>query len=282
MKSRKSSTSNLDDSVNQHLDAYATAAVAAQKTDSCGLHIGPCHHSPPRWPYLVGALGMFALAEPSEAKIVYTPASQRITDGSFSFDLNHERDTKIFLWQHCSGHYGVHKCLFDAGPVRGNGVEQGTGGNGWAAALKAGAEIGPTAQFNQASGVLMAMTGGVGTHHFPPGGYWFYNQTRYLGVAFQIKGKTHYGWMRFKQSSEHGATLTGYAYETIPGKAIKAGQTKGPDELTGGSKAEGPDDPGPGASLSAPVPQAPQPASLGMLALGARGVSLWRRKEEVE
>jgi hypothetical protein len=278
MKSRKSSTSNLSDSVNRHLDAYAAAAVAAQKTDRCGLHIGPCHHSPPRWPYLVGALGMLALAEPSEAKIVYTPASQRIQDGTFRFDLNHDGKADIVLWQDCGGYFN--HCDFEAWPVQGNGVEQGTGGEGWAAALKAGAEIGPSAQFNQASRVVMAVRG-PGTHP-PPDGYWFYSQTRYLGVAFQIKGKTHYGWMRIKQSSEHGGTLTGYAYETIPGKAIKAGQTKGPDELTGSSEAEGPDDPGPGASLSALVPQAPQPASLGMLALGARGVSLWRRKGEVE
>ena len=34
-----------------------------------------------------------------------------------------------------------------------------------------------------------------------PRGYWNYTQARYLGVEFQIKGKTHFGWARFKNSS---------------------------------------------------------------------------------
>ena len=88
--------------------------------------------------------------------------------------------------------------------------------------------------------------------------------------------------MRLKGSSNRGATLTGYAYETIPGKSIRAGQTKGPDDFTGEPSAATSDDPGPGASLTTPVPQTQQPASLGMLALGVRGVLLWRRKAEVE
>ena len=62
------------------------------------------------------------------------------------------------------------------------------------------------------------------------------------------------------------ATLTGYAYETIPGKAIIAGATKGPDDAE------------PTASLKAPTPA---PATLGMLALGAPGLSIWRREESM-
>jgi hypothetical protein len=36
---------------------------------------------------------------------------------------------------------------------------------------------------------------------------------------------------------------------------------------------------GPGASMTSPIPDRPQPASLGILALGAQGVPLWQRKE---
>ena len=46
-------------------------------------------------------------------------------------------------------------------------------------------------------------------------------------------GKTPFGWARVKLSVAHQsitATLTGYAYETIPGKPIIAGATKGPDD----------------------------------------------------
>jgi hypothetical protein len=65
------------------------------------------------------------------------------------------------------------------------------------------------------------------------------------------------------------ATITGYAYETIPNKAILAGQTKGTDEEN---------------SLVQPNPisrtaPARAPASLGALALGAPGLSIWRRDE---
>jgi hypothetical protein len=63
------------------------------------------------------------------------------------------------------------------------------------------------------------------------------------------------------------ATLTGYAYETIPGKLIIAGATKGPDDAE------------PAASLNTPIPI---PATLGPLAMGAPGLSIWRRKETQE
>lgn len=53
-------------------------------------------------------------------------------------------------------------------------------------------------------------------------------------------------------------TLTGYAYETIAGKPIKAGQTKEEDTAT------------------------IQPASLGHLARGASALSARRGKERLE
>jgi hypothetical protein len=98
------------------------------------------------------------------------------------------------------------------------------------------------------------------------------------------KGRIHYGWARLSVSTSFHftATLTGYAYETIPGKPIKAGQTKGQiNDVETISDSAGSDDPGAGASLTTPIPNIPQPASLGMLALGAPTVPLWRRKEAV-
>ena len=94
---------------------------------------------------------------------------------------------------------------------------------------------------------------------------------RYLGLRFEIDGRLHYGWARFNVSFPNHtlkATLTGYAYETIPGKAIVAGKTKGPEQI---SSVEYP---GP-AALAAPAPD----ATLGLLALGSPGLSIWRRKE---
>jgi len=110
-------------------------------------------------------------------------------------------------------------------------------------------------------------------------GPWVSVTQRYLGLSFRVKGRSHYGWARLNVQyhvSKGGgdyfiATLTGYAFETIAGKSIKAGQTK-----------EAADDPtnedfNPGASLTNPVPDISR--SLGMLALGLQGVPIWRRKK---
>jgi hypothetical protein len=95
---------------------------------------------------------------------------------------------------------------------------------------------------------------------------------RYLGIKFQIKGKSHYGWARLnvaESRSRFTLVLTGYAFETIPGKPIIAGQTKGPD------------DPSVEESNAMPNQPTPAPATLGALAMGAPGLSVWRRKEPV-
>ena len=74
----------------------------------------------------------------------------------------------------------------------------------------------------------------------------------------------------------NGSTiLAGYAYENIPNKPIVAGKTKGPAD---DSKEE---DVGPGAFLTAPPPANLQPATLGALAMGAPGLSIWRRNKSV-
>jgi len=69
-------------------------------------------------------------------------------------------------------------------------------------------------------------------------GQWLDTRNRYLGLQFVIKGQVHYGWARltviFPPQPSRGilATLTGYAYETIPNKPIITGKTKGPDVIT--------------------------------------------------
>jgi len=69
-------------------------------------------------------------------------------------------------------------------------------------------------------------------------------------------------------SFPYTATLTGYAYETIPNQPIITGPTKGPED--GSVEA-------PIASLTAPTPD---PATLGLLAMGSPGLSVWRREEQ--
>jgi hypothetical protein len=100
-------------------------------------------------------------------------------------------------------------------------------------------------------------------------GYWKHATNRYLGLRFLIDGKIHYGWARLNVSCSNlrvRATLTGYAYETIPNKSIITGKTKG----TNAAEAA--------ASFNT---QLPEPATLGMLALGAPRPAIWRREESL-
>jgi uncharacterized repeat protein (TIGR03803 family) len=85
------------------------------------------------------------------------------------------------------------------------------------------------------------------------------------GLKFKIKGRFHFGWARLTVTTTKNeftetrllftATLTGYAYETIPGKGIVAGKAKGPDVIT------------------------VDPASLGHLAAVASALPAWRVRQ---
>jgi hypothetical protein len=233
-------TANLSQSVQQHLNMYALAASAA-------------------------GVGMLALAQPVEARIVYTRTHHVIgADQSYKLDLNSDGSVTDFSIEETSscGDW----CGFNlaARAVAGNAV---VGNNYHASALTPGANIGPKQPF---SGLLMAhYTNGFGSHS----GQWGNVTNRYLGLRFRIEGKTHYGWARLNVSfHQFGivATLTGYAYETIPNKSIIAGKTQGPDD----SSVERPD-----ATLTMPTPQ---PATLGALTMGAPGLSIWRREESLD
>ena len=96
----------------------------------------------------------------------------------------------------------------------------------------------------------MAWAGTTGDGESNIFGSWVNVKDRYLGQKFKIHQRTHYGWARLDVEAGRNtitATLTGYAYETIPNKPIVAGKTKGKDVIT------------------------VHPASLGALATGAAG-----------
>jgi hypothetical protein len=180
---------------------------------------------------------MLALAQPSEAKIVYTKTHQVIgTNGIYGLDLNHDGIIDFLVLE--SGYATFNgtrasNSLF-CKEALGNAVEgtMSNSGRHFAAALKRGARIGPGAHFLKGGfiGETMARTWvsdlGGGTI-----GHWVDVSNRYLGLKFKIDGKIHYGWARLTVQLPGNflinATLTGYAYETLPGKSIQAGQTAG-------------------------------------------------------
>ena len=248
----RKTASNLPESIHQQLNMYAIAAGAA-------------------------GVSVLALPQSSEAKIVYTPVNVKIVQngGLFSFDLNHDGIPDFGLSNKyvatTSRAYGTLKVVQSRQANEIWGVN--SKGILCAAALPEGIRVGPKGRFQKdpATGLVMALAS-FDTYFGP----WLKVKQAYLGLKFVIKGKTHFGWARVKLSIDSisiTATLTGYAYETIPGEAIKAGQKKeAADDPTN-------DDSSSGASLIDPIPDTPQPVSLGMLALGAQGVPLWQRKE---
>lgn len=182
-------------------------------------------------------VGVLCLGQSAQAKIVYTPANVKIVQnvGLFRFDLNHDgiADFGLSNLRHVlsSETFAALRVapLGEANEIWGVYSNQVL----CAAALPKGRKVGPKGQFQKdpSEGLPMAVSGAYGTY-----GPWRHVQQAYLGLKFVSKGKTHFGWARvkvFANGRSIAATLTGYAYETIPDKPIIAGATKEPDEQAG-------------------------------------------------
>jgi hypothetical protein len=235
-KSRKRQTKVLEEGLRRNLVAYALAAA-----------------------------GFSAISPEAMAKIVYTPAYRSTLGGmGISLDLNRDGipDFSISSYDLSGASY---LNVFPA--VTGNKVISPSSVvsiGAFAAALQPGAYIGPGANF-LANANLMAF----GYLAFSVGP-WANARHHYLGLEFLIGGKLHFGWARLNVGN-YGATLTGYAYETIPNRPIQAGLTQ----------------PGDDVGMLIPSTLAPQdnttlqPATLGLLAQGASGLAVWRREDDL-
>jgi hypothetical protein len=206
----------LSDSVHRQLTLYALAASAA-------------------------GVGMLALTPLAEAKIVYTQLHRTIPSGGhYQLDLNHDGLTDFVLADMFrslnSSYSGTSSALVY--PFN-HGSNRVSGRGNFASCLQKGVRIGPGGHFSPFDRVMARMHWFDGSYSVK--GDWANGgkgaEKRFLGFRFNINGKTHYGWARLDlviSDSYPGltATLTGYAYETIPGKAIVTGETKGPDVIT--------------------------------------------------
>ncbi len=220
--------SQLSESVREQLNAYALAATAA-------------------------GVGMLALAQPAEGKIVYTEA-QIDCSKLCHLDVNNDGRPDFIL---------------------SNGPGSGTSCGYTTALLVSGASFGESHSYRNAvvgkrksyqrptsalrAGVLIRTAtesgGGMALRdqHFCSNSTTFQwpwanagkgVRNRYLGLKIYINGKAHYGWARLDVSVSSGirAKVTGYAYETIPNKPIIAGKTHGNDTATLGRLAQGASD----------------------------------------
>jgi len=185
--------SRLSDSIHHQLNLYALAAGAA-------------------------GVGVLALAQPAEAKIIYTPA--HITIGPhFTYQLDLNRDGIYDFWIfNLSATTTPWWDYVRAKPLNsGNGIwVQGARGT-FAAALPAGVRVGADkARF--AGGTPLMAIGGYPGSSWTSSGPWKNVSNRYLGLKFLIKRKPHYGWARLSVRIVKPyvyAALTGYAYETL-------------------------------------------------------------------
>jgi hypothetical protein len=211
-------------------------------------------------------VGLLAITNSSDAEVVYTPAHIKIPVSdtqTVPLDLNHDGKTDFsFANRSYIGRYGYGR--FALTIIAGNSRNQiwGKGGSvsaRFASALPAGRTIGAEKSYFQ-GGKVAQMASVLGySFQSRTQGQFPYARGRYLGMQFVIEGKIHFGWARLNVPSishQHGITavVTGYAYETIPGKPIITGKTKGPDVVT------------------------LQPATLGHLATGASAIPAWRVK----
>jgi hypothetical protein len=216
MPTSKQQPEVLNSQLNQRLLAYVAAAGAA-------------------------GVGVLAMTQPANAKVVYTPADKTITVAGLNLDLNHDGVPDYeFLTVGLGTEWNVYALPHKFNKVMSN-----------AAPLAAGVEVGPGANFGrgeQNMAFFCTCSGLDGSN-----GPWAGKKNQYMGFAFNIDGAAHFGWARFSTdlTGFGNITLTGYAYETIALKPIVTGDTTGSDD------EESVDQPSPAAS------------SLGALALGA-------------
>lgn len=207
-------------------------------------------------------VSLLALAQPAEGKIIYTKVHHVIGEGeSYGVDLNHDGTIDFRIAQKHSDTGFGNRYWLGVEPRLGNYVEgepsQTSSGHltYLASALTPGEPIGASQHFFEKRHKITMFTLDTRGGSY---GFWRDVSNRYLGLSFHIKGQSHYGWVRLSvQVSvtvkfQISATVTGYAYETVPGKTIIAGKTKGPDVI------------------------AVQPGSIGHLARGAVAIPAWR------
>jgi hypothetical protein len=210
--------------------------------------------------------GSVAAPQSAEAKVVYTPANRVIEfNGKSILDLNNDHIAD-FVFN--GGGLGNNGAVWVRPFNSNNHVFTGTLGSYWAAALPAGATVGPGPDFTGHKAAMEADCFCSGYWDYT--GPWLNAQDLYLGLEITINGQHHFGWARITTNANNEFVLTGYAYETIPGKAIVTGATS--DEQADAALPQRPDN----TSAFVGMP------SLGLLARGAAALDLWRRQETLQ
>ena len=189
-----------------------------------------------------------ALLTPAQAEVVYTPVNVVIpSNGSYSIDLNQDGITDFTLSSRLLQVY----CQAGDGIVWYAAVQPGQSNGGMVSigqnpvALKSGAPIDSSQSYFGGWGLMAEYAyGSCGNFVL---GNWLNLLDRYLGFEFQVQGsggpEIHYGWAKVSVNAyldqhnnlQTATFLSGFAYETVPGKSITAGQTSEAGSIGTGS-----------------------------------------------
>jgi hypothetical protein len=207
--------------------------------------------------------GLLAATQPASDNIIFTPAHTVVpVNGSVFLDLNHDGIADFQLTNRQMS-FGLSNTMGVMG-AQANDSAFGFIGltyihlGALAARLAAGQKIGPGKRFRSA---LMGRA--ICCFSTQYAGPWAHSGQGFLGLKFEINGQTHFGWAAItvvrSASGSYEELLTGYAYDTVPGQGLRAGQRSGTEEAAA----------------------TPAPASLGLLALGSLGLGFWRRRRQL-
>jgi hypothetical protein len=256
------SKSTLSETLDRRLRMYSLAASAA-------------------------GIGMFALAQPADAEVVVTPKNLTVVAGAPAYiEMTGEGKADFELLANNS--YGRKFVeLVSLPPDDVLGVVGGpitSHGDFLAGRLTPGAVVGPLVNFGGGvGGAFLAASSTywrsiyIGSSVWYPirytsaWGLWPANaSTAYLGVKFPVAGRLHYGWIRLAVTNWSPVTahITAYAYETEPDTPLIVPPASSDDADPNTVQED--------HSLGKAAVGGP---SLGMLALGAHGLPLWRREE---
>ncbi len=217
---------------------------------------------------LVAGAGLLA-APAAQAGVVYTPTNVTIGPGATYYlnidGVGGEELRFLNVFNHGVSHvtygpsYSNWLTSYRGGvAVQGNAASVLGAPHNLALRLPASTVIGPVSPVGTwRSGAVQDMAGAQqGDWGSGSWGYWN-NASGYLAFRFDIGGNTHYGWARLSVSRDgqmqHTALLTGYAYESVTGQSIHAGDEGG---------------------------VIPEPSTLGLLAGGILGLAAWRRRKQ--